>query len=112
MIRKKDERNLLDLKPVRLVEHLLEGEQVAVLIPRFRSRWMGWLQRRLSRPYVKLRLDSLGTAVWLDCNGDHKVLDIGHRLKRRFGEEVEPVWDRLGLFLRQMRSGKLIDLQD
>jgi len=106
------EKNLLDLRPVRLVEHRLEGERVTVLIPKFRSRWMGWLQKRLPKPHLHLQLDGVGSAVWLDCDGQRRVSDIGDRLKARFGDEVEPVWDRLGLFIRKMHEGDLIDLRD
>ena len=105
-------QNLLDLRPVRLMEHRQEGERVTVLIPRFRSRWMGWLQRRLKRPHLRLRLDGVGSAVWLDCDGQRRVADIGQRLVDRFGDEVQPVWDRLGLFISKMREGKLIELKD
>jgi hypothetical protein len=112
MKRREQERNLLDLRPVRLMQHRLEGERVVVLIPRFRSRWMGWYQRLLKNPHLKLQLDDLGTAVWLSCDGEHTVSSIGRLLQDRFGDSVEPVWDRLALFLRQMRAGRLIDLKD
>jgi hypothetical protein len=112
MAKKKDSQNLLDLKPVRLMEHLIEGDLVVVQIPRFRSRWMGWLQRRLKKPCFQLHLDKIGSTVWLACDGESTVADIGNRLKERFGEEIEPLWDRLALFIRQMRAGKLIGLRE
>ena len=90
----------------------MEGDLVVVQVPRFRSRWMGWLQRRLSKPFYQLHLDKIGSTVWLACDGESTVGDIGKRLKDRFGDEIEPLWDRLALFIRQMRSGKLIDLRD
>lgn len=110
MRKKKTERNLLDLRPHRLFEHELEDRRVTVLIPKYRSRWMQWLQRRLARPYWKLHLDEIGTAVWLECDGRRTVAEIGSHLKDEFGEAVEPIWQRLPAFLRQMRSGKLIEL--
>jgi hypothetical protein len=112
MAKKKDPQNLLDLKPVRLMEHLVENDLVVVQIPRFRSRWMGWLQRRLKKPCFQLHLDKIGSTVWLACDGESTVADIGKRLKDRFGEEIEPLWDRLALFIRQMASGKLIELRE
>jgi hypothetical protein len=94
------------------MEHRVEGDLVVVQIPRFRSRWMGWLQRRLKKPYFQLHLDKIGSSVWLACDGESTVSDIGKRLKERFGDDIEPLWDRLALFIRQMRSGKLIELKD
>ena len=104
-------KGLLDLRPVRLMEHRMEGELAVVLVPRFRSRWMFWLQRRLKKPHFHLHLDPIGTAVWLFSDGESTVSRIGERLLEKFGDEVEPVWDRLALFIRHMNSGKLIDLQ-
>ena len=112
MAKKQQPQNLLDLKPVRLMEHLMDNDLVVVQIPRFRSRWMGWLQRRLKKPCYQLHLDKIGSTVWLACDGESTVADIGNRLKERFGEEIEPLWDRLALFIRQMRSGKLIELKE
>lgn len=97
---------------MRLMEHLIEGDLVVVQVPRFRSRWMGWLQRRLKKPCFQLHLDKIGSTVWLACDGESTVADIGKRLKDRFGDEIEPLWDRLALFIRQMRAGKLIELKD
>ncbi len=104
--------NLLDLKPRRLFEHREEDGKVSVQIPRFRSRFMGWYQRRLKRPYLQLHLDDIGSAVWLACDGEHSVGQIGEELKARFGADVEPVWDRLALFVQHMRKGELIALED
>ena len=112
MAKKQQPQNLLDLKPVRLMEHLMDDGLVVVQIPRFRSRWMGWFQRRLKKPCYQLHLDKVGSTVWLACDGESTVGDIGKRLKDRFGEEIEPLWDRLALFIRQMRSGKLIELKE
>jgi hypothetical protein len=112
MGRGKDPRNLLDLRPVRLLEHRIHEDLVVVQVPRFRSRWLGWFQRRLDKPCFQLHLDKIGSAVWLACDGESTVGDIGKRLKERFGDEIEPLWERLALFMRQMRSGKLIELRD
>ncbi len=112
MRRRKTERNLLDLKPCRLFTHALDGERVTVLVPKYRSRWLQWLQCRLARPFWKLHLDEIGTAVWLECDGQRTVAEIGENLKDEFGEAIDPVWERLPAFLSQMRRGELIELRD
>jgi hypothetical protein len=84
---------------------------VSIQIPRFRSRWMGWLQCRLRRPYLQLHLDPIGTTVWLACDGEHSVADIGALLRDRFGPDIEPVWERLALFVRHLARGRLIALE-
>lgn len=144
MARKRQQSNLLDMRPRRLCDHVprpaAAGEVdaataangggdgqggadpdqasgrdavqcVSIQIPRFRSRWMGWLQCRLRRPYLQLHLDPIGTTVWLACDGEHSVADIGALLRDRFGPDIEPVWDRLALFVRHLARGRLIALE-
>ncbi len=137
MARKRQQSNLLDMRPRRLCDHVprpaaangtaaergaknaagppASGRDaipcVSIRIPRFRSRWMGWLQRRLRRPYLQLHLDPVGTTVWLACDGEHSVADIGALLRDRFGPDIEPVWDRLALFVRHLARGALIELE-
>jgi hypothetical protein len=106
------DRNLLDLKPVRLMEHTEAEGRVSVLVPRFRSRWLGFLQRRLRKPCVQLHLDEVGSAVWLACDGQRSVGQIGQALQERFGPQLDPIWDRLGLFVRHLHRGQLIALDD
>ncbi|MBN2498551.1 MAG: PqqD family protein [Deltaproteobacteria bacterium] len=109
----KAERNLLDMRPSRLFAHeLRDGDplRVTVQVPRFRSRWMAWLQRRLRRPHVGLHLDPIGSSVWLQCDGQRSVAEIGRALQAQFGQQVEPIWDRLSLFLRALHQGRLIGL--
>jgi len=112
MAKQKNPPNLLDLKPVRLFEHRIEEELVTVLVPRYRSRWMAWLQRRLSRPHFKLHLDSVGSKVWLLCDGERTVEEIGKLVRECFGDDVEPLWERLGMFFRQMAKGRLVELKE
>lgn len=104
--------NFLDLKPTRLCSYVPEDEgKVSVQIPRFESKWMGWLQRRLRRPYVMLRLDEVGSAVWLSCDGEKTVHEIGCDLESKFGKKVAPIWERLPRFIGTLHSGRLIELK-
>ena len=105
-------KNLLDLRPRRLFEHTERDGKISVQVPRFRSPLMAWFQKRLRRPYLELHLDELGSHVWLACDGHQTVEDIGRTLRERFGESIEPVWDRLGLFIQHIYKGQLIALEE
>ncbi|NIR47715.1 PqqD family protein [candidate division KSB1 bacterium] len=62
----------------------------------------------MKRPNYRLKLDDIGTFVWERCNGMKKVEEIGEQLKKEFGEEVEPVHERLALFFRQLQKSNSI----
>ncbi len=106
------QRNLWELMPRRMFEHRISDEGLAsIQVPRFRARWMGWLQRRLRKPHVQLLLDELGTAVWLACDGERNMAQIANELEARFGTEQEVLAERLGLVIQHLDRGGLISCE-
>ena len=107
---KRSEVNLLDLIPRRIVEYEIDDERiVTVLMPRFRNRVMKRLfEPRLKRPFLKVKLDDVGSEVWLLCDGTRNVREIADTLRERFGSRIEPCHDRLGLFFQQLERARFI----
>lgn len=84
---------------------------VSVLLPRFRNAWLqGWAQRANMPPF-RLKLDAVGSFVWLRCDGDTTVAALGEAMVEEFGAKVEPVEERLTKFLGQLIRGGMIELQ-
>ena len=108
------ERNLLDLIPVRIREwEKLAQNQIVILQPKFRNRWLArWLLPRMKRPHYRVKLDEFGSWVWIHCDGRTTVKEIGFSLKERFGETIEPVYDRLSIFLNQLERSRLIQFMN
>ena len=104
--------NLLDLVPVRLLESETGPDGRSTLFkPRFTSRLLvKYLQPLFSRPHFRVTLDAFGSHVWKRIDGSTTVREIGTSLRESFGEEVEPVYQRLGLFCRQLMANKFIRL--
>lgn len=77
--------------------------------PKVRSRILKTFIRRLGRSSdYRIQLDAFGSFVWEQCDGVRRVEQIGECLKQEFGEKVEPVYDRLGTFVRILAYQKLI----
>ena len=93
--------NLLKLVPVRCAEEIGRIDECArVEFPRFRSafgRLFGKLFR--SSETIKLTLDDKCTAVWDIIDGRRNVESIGAKLKARYGDDIEPLYERLGELL-------------
>lgn len=106
-------RNLLDLIPVRLREWEQTSEdQIIILMPKFRSRLLRtWLLPRLKHPYIRIKLDSYGSEVWRNCDGKTNVATIAQVLRKKFGEKIEPVYERLAVFIRQSVRTDLMILE-
>jgi len=103
--------NLLDVIPQRTRgSRDEENGTVTVLIPRFGAGRVGSVLERLLRSApITLHLDEMGTAVWRLCDGRRSVYEIGDCLKTEFGDRIDPVYERLGAFLHQMRRAGIIE---
>lgn len=103
-------RNIAHCIPCKLVEHETdEGGVVTLLLPRFRAKWMQWLQRGLKSPHIKVKLDEIGSAAWLLIDGKRTVLEIGQEMDTKLGEKIQPVNERLGLFLSALKKNKFVE---
>ncbi len=102
--------NLLDLIPVQNVDwEKKEDGTVSLKLPKTRSRLFKAIIIKMGKkPHFKVHLDEFGSFVWEQCNGIHRVDQIGNHLKSKFGKTVEPVYDRLGAFVRTLASQKCI----
>jgi hypothetical protein len=102
-------RNIAACVPQRLIESETgEDGNVKLLVPRFRHSWLQWLQRRLKSPYIKVTLDEIGSCAWRHMDGSTSVAHIGEKMKEELGEKIEPVGERLGLFLGMLKRNKFV----
>ena len=110
MKKKTDTRNLLDLIPVQNVNWTKNDENLIVLLkPKYTNRWfVKHILPRMKKPNYKISLDSYGSAVWKNCDGRNSVAVIGDLLIKEFGEKVEPVYERLALFIKTLEKSKFI----
>lgn len=61
-----------------------------------------WL---VKKPNISdVELDEMGSKVWLYIDGKSSVYEIGKKLVEEFGEKIEPVYDRLIMFLRYINK--------
>jgi len=106
----KETVNLLDLIPVQKVKWENNEKKLVVLFkPKFINKlFVKHILPRMKSPNYKINLDEFGTAVWHNCDGKNTVAEIAERLKKDFGEEIEPVYERLGAFIQTMERSKLI----
>ncbi|MBI3123224.1 MAG: PqqD family protein [Ignavibacteriales bacterium] len=103
-----------DLTPIHLVKHELnENKLVTVLIPKFQNKLAVKLfEPKLKSPNIKLKLDELGSAVWLAVDGKKKVGVIARELVDAFGDKIQPVEERLPKFFTQLYEQKLITFDE
>ena len=99
-------------RPVRRFEwEDLSGGCVAVLRPKFGRGWFGrFMQKRMRRPFIRIKLDEFGSFVWLLCDGERSVSQIAAALSEKFGE-IDDLSRRLPLFFAETERAGLIHWQ-
>ena len=116
MFRRKDKSkiNLLELTPSQRVSwETAENGTVVVLVPKFHNEFLvRWLMPRLRYPYVRLKLDPLGSFVWKQCDGTTSVSVIAERMQAEFGDSLQQVHDRIRTFLLMLEKTDVVDLYE
>jgi hypothetical protein len=70
-----------------------------------------FVQRFFKRPASStVDLDKFGSFVWKQIDGKRSVNDIAEEMRQEFGEEAEPLYDRLVKFLRLLRNNDFVSL--
>jgi len=103
--------NLLDLIPVHSVEWEKNGETNTITLKKlkFQNTYLRKnLLPRLKNPYFRINLDKIGSHVWLTIDGRRSVLQIADNLAKTFGSDVDPVYERVGQFIRSLEKSSFI----
>jgi len=102
--------NLLGLAPRRVAEWEEEDGRIIVLRPEPTSRGpRGLLDRFFHKMSAsRIKLDEVGSFVWLRLDGERDVAQIAELLKAEFGEAVQPAEERLGYLIRLLRQEQLV----
>lgn len=106
--------NLLELIPERNIKSEKSEDGFSVLLkPKYRHPWfVKHVLPRLKSPNYKIKLDDIGTFIWELCDGKNRVKEIGRKMEERFGEKVEPLYDRLRIFFLNLEKNKFITFKN
>ncbi|NJE03904.1 PqqD family protein [Thermococcus sp. MV11] len=101
--------NLVPVRNEKVELRKIEGKYY-LMVP-MESK-LDFLARKLHGEYRRIELDEMGAYTWELCDGRRTVKEIGKALKARFGEEVEPLYERLMTFLFELRKRYLIEFKN
>ncbi len=106
----KPEINLLDLIPVKNIDWEKQDDGLIVLLkPKFTHPFFKkHVLPRLKNPFYRVKLDDVGSFIWEQCDGKTFVKHLAQSLKEEFGEKIEPLYDRLALFLQHLERNHFI----
>jgi hypothetical protein len=108
------EINLLDLIPAQNIQSIKNEEGFFVLLkPKYSHPLLvKYLLPRLKNPHYKINLDEVGSFIWSLCDGKNTVKEIGEKLRENFGSRVDPLYERLSLFLQNLEKNRFITFKN
>jgi len=107
------ESNVLYMVPEHNAKFREQEDHIVLLEPKFKMKFLKkHLMPRMKSPYYKIHLDDFGSFVWKEIDGQKTVMDIAEKLQNEFGESVDPVYERLGLFINMLAQRKYISLTE
>jgi len=103
--------NLLDLIPRKILSDEVNVDgNIIILKPKFRNKLMKkFVVPKLKNPFYKVKLDEFGSFVWRQIDGNLTVEEIGEKLKTNFKENIEPVYERLSVFIQSLERYRFIE---
>ncbi len=104
--------NLLEMYPTPSIKwEQAEDGLITLFTPRFSNKWMvKYVLPKMKNQDLKIHLDEFGSWVWQQIDGHTTVFQIAKNLQEKFGEKVEPVYDRLGMFINHLARRQFITL--
>jgi hypothetical protein len=102
--------NLLKLIPIRNIDWKKDEQGLIVLLkPKIKNPFLArHVLPRLKSPHYRISLDEVGSFIWERCDGIQTVKEIADSLRKRFGDKVEPLYERLSLFLQSLERNRFI----
>ena len=103
----KMKKNLLDCVPVKNIRLKTSGK---IIICERRGVLNMFMKSVFNIPERTVtELDEKSAAVWQLIDGKRSVYEIADGLKNRYGEDCEPLYERLALFLKTLsKSGFIV----
>lgn len=103
-------QNYLDYIPIKSNEitDYLEKENVVVELDH--TGFFHWLAVKLYHVPRKTqyKLDVYGSKVWKFMNGSRTIDEIALEMRQEFGGEIEPLYERLTLFIRSLEMAGML----
>ncbi len=112
MRKKQASENFLERKPMR-AEHLrwnTDGAGAVTLEIDNKGIMNRICQRLFKKPPVSyVHLDEMGSFLWPRFDGEKNLISLGEEVKVAFGDEAEPLYERLAKYLQILESYHFIE---
>ena len=108
---KKEEKNVLDYVPVKYETVCWDADENGIVVLHMENK--GFFARvaqiAFNRPKVShITLEKYGSFIWPRIDGVKSIYDIALEVKAEFGEEAEPLYERILQYFRTLYGHNFI----
>lgn len=102
--------NYLDFVPVINDKNTWEEKDGIVTVNMVNSGFYNALAQKLFHtPRIShIDLDKYGSFVWKSVDGKRSIYDIAELLKKEYGNDAEPLYDRLVKYMQILRNNRFV----
>lgn len=106
-----ERENLLDYVPMRKQEIYCRSDNESVILKKTKQGVFSWFAKHIfhTENYNEFVLEKYGSFLWYGMDGKKSVYDLGMEFQQQFGDETEPLWERLVMYLKILYKNGLID---
>lgn len=103
-------KNFLDFVPMISSKNTWDEKDGKVTIHMVNSGFYPWIaQTFFKRPKIShIDLDEYGSFVWKQIDGKNTVGEIALLLKEKYGDDAEPLYNRLVKYMQILRNNRFI----
>lgn len=115
MAKKNESKNYLDFIPMKSEKIQYKEEEdgnIQLIVPRTSFFDKIAIKLFFAPDKFKIDLDDMGSFIWNSIDGKRNVYEIGKLVKEKFGEDAEPLYERLVEYLNILRNNKFIKFVD
>ncbi len=107
---KKSEENYLEKIPKKNPEINWTENDVITLEIENKGMMNRIFQKLFKKPEITyIHLDNLGSFIWKEIDGEKSVTEIGERVSEHFGDDANPLYERLIKYLEILKSYNFIE---
>lgn len=99
--------NLLDYIPKHnsLIPFSVDKKGIVTLEVKNRGFYNRVAQILFKQPKISyIALEEFGSFIWQQIDGQRSVMEIAGLVKEKFGAKAEPLYDRLGQYMKTLRK--------
>lgn len=62
-------------------------------------------QKIFKKPKISyIHLDEMGSFIWLSMDGEKNLLEIAEKVEEKYGEDAQPLYERLAKYMQILHS--------